>query len=111
NRYLPYAQVFGLAEHWTARFAAVGAAVPAGWGTPSSSNGVAALLFVDSYSSFTSTVVSSVATPITVSADTSSTSSWSGGSSGFDSSSSGSSGGGDYSGGGDGGGGGGVGSW
>ncbi|WP_016699219.1 DUF2207 domain-containing protein, partial [Actinoalloteichus spitiensis] len=31
NRYLPYAQVFGLAEVWTKKFAAVGAAEPDGW--------------------------------------------------------------------------------
>jgi uncharacterized membrane protein YgcG len=96
NRYLPYAQVFGLADHWTAKFAAVGAAIPENWYTAAASTG--GVFFVDSYSSFTSTVDSSAATPITVSSSTSS--SWSSGSSGFDGGS-----------GGGGGGGGGAGSW
>lgn len=104
NRYLPYAQVFGLAEHWTAKFAAVGAAVPENWYV--GSNNVGGVYFVDSYSSFTSTVDSSVASPISVSSSTDSSSGWSSGSSGFDSGGSSSS-----SGGGDGGGGGGAGSW
>jgi uncharacterized membrane protein YgcG len=100
NRYLPYAQVFGLAEHWTAKFAAVGAAVPDGWYTGSGDPG--GVYFVDSYSSFTSTVDSSVSSPVSVSSSTGSSSGWSSGSSGFDSGGGG---------GGDGGGGGGGGSW
>jgi uncharacterized membrane protein YgcG len=99
NRYLPYAQVFGLADHWTAKFAKVGAAEPDGWyvgtGDPSG------YYFHDSYSSFTSTVDSSA---LSVSSSTGSSSGWSSGSSGFDS-------GGGGGGGGDGGGGGGAGSW
>ena len=101
NRYLPYAQVFGLAEHWTKKFAAVGAAVPDGWYSGTSDPGTY-YYFGDSYSSFTSTVDSSVAGTISVSSSTGSSSGWSGGDSGF-------SGGG--GGGGDGGGGGGGGSW
>jgi uncharacterized membrane protein YgcG len=100
NRYLPYAQVFGLAEHWTAKFAAVGAAIPDGWYTGSGDPG--GVYFVDSYSSFASTVDSSAAGPVSVSSGTGSSSGWSSGSSGFDSGGGG---------GGDGGGGGGAGSW
>ncbi|HEV2781460.1 MAG TPA: DUF2207 domain-containing protein [Actinophytocola sp.] len=95
NRYLPYAQAFGLAEHWTRKFAAVGAAEPSGWYQGPSDRPV----MFDSYPAFASTVDSS---PISVSSSTGSSSGWSGGSSGFSSSSSG---------GGDGGGGGGAGSW
>jgi uncharacterized membrane protein YgcG len=98
NRYLPYAQVFGLADHWTSKFAKVGAAVPDGWYT--GSGDPSGYYFVDSYSSFTSTVDSSVASPISVSSSTGSSSGWSGGDSGFSG-----------GGGGDGGGGGGAGSW
>jgi uncharacterized membrane protein YgcG len=100
NRYLPYAQVFGLADHWTAKFAAVGAAVPESW----YAGGGDTVYFAATYSSFTSTVDSSAANPITVSSSTGSSSGWSSGSSGFD-------GGGSGGGGGDGGGGGGAGSW
>jgi hypothetical protein len=31
NRYLPYAQVFGLAEVWSKKFALLGAAEPGDW--------------------------------------------------------------------------------
>lgn len=101
NRYLPYAQAFGLAEHWTAKFAKVGAAVPDGWYVGTSDPSF--YYFHDSYSSFTSTMDSST---LSVSSNTGSSSGWSSGSSGFDSG-----GGGGGGGGGDGGGGGGGGSW
>jgi uncharacterized membrane protein YgcG len=106
NRYLPYAQVFGLAEVWSKKFALLGAAEPGDWYVGSSTPDYSGVYFAASYSTFTSTVDSSVASSggfSFSSSGTGSSSSWSGGSSGFDS--------GGSSGGGDGGGGGGGGSW
>jgi uncharacterized membrane protein YgcG len=61
NRYLPYAQAFGLAEHWTRKFAAVGAAVPGSWYVGSGETGGGGpVYFGDSYLTFASTVDSSV---------------------------------------------------
>ena len=88
NRYLPYAQAFGLAEHWAKKFAAIGAAVPGEWYSGASTNNT----FVTSYVVYSSTVESSLG----ISSSSSSSDSWSSGdSSGFSSDSSSGSGGGD----------------
>jgi uncharacterized membrane protein YgcG len=106
NRYLPYAQVFGLAEIWAAKFARLGAAEPEDWYVGASGPDYSGAYFVSNYSSFTSTVDSSAASSgggfSFSSSGSDSSSGWSSGSSGFDSGGSSSS---------DGGGGGGGGSW
>ncbi|MGH3621477.1 MAG: DUF2207 domain-containing protein [Sciscionella sp.] len=98
NRYLPYAQVLGMATVWTKKFEALGAAEPNGWYTGADGLLLQGVLFSSMFNSF---AYAADATLPSMPASSSDTSGWSGGGGGF--------GGGGFGGGGMGGGGGG--SW
>lgn len=98
NRYLPYAQVLGMATVWTKKFEALGAAEPNGWYTGADGLLLQGVLFSSIFHSFAYAADSTLPS---MPASSSGGSGWSGGGGGF--------GGGGFAGGGMGGGGGG--SW